>query len=217
MNPPYSHFEKVEVDETIDIPNADGTGISQSITVKVPAWRDPKDGEIYLDADAIALLDKAKARHLGVLSPQELATMRRRFGLKQKELSELLQIGEKTWSRWENGRERPSRSLNLLLLALYEGKIDLAYLRNKQVSKKDPVPNPVFESFTQEQVMSGYYLWDYGVQIPIQSLEATQHNFLLLVQNIGWMQQTAMACQRASTPPMSSEKPASRQELPLVS
>ncbi|HVU34300.1 MAG TPA: helix-turn-helix domain-containing protein, partial [Opitutaceae bacterium] len=100
--------------------------IVETIQVKVPAWRDPKDGEIYLDADAIAILDKAKARRLGVLSPQELATLRRRLGLKQKEIGELLQIGEKTWSRWETGRERPSRLLNMLLLALNDGKIDPA-------------------------------------------------------------------------------------------
>lgn len=38
-------------------------------------------------------------------------------------------IGEKTWSPWENGRNRPSRSINLLLRALDDGKITTDYLK----------------------------------------------------------------------------------------
>jgi len=118
---------KVEVEEPVIVPNADGT--TRTVMVKVPALRDPDDGEIYLGADAIAILDKAKARHMGVLAPQELAELRQRLGLTQKEIAEVLQIGEKTWSRWETGREIVSRSLNVLLRAVYEGKISLPWLR----------------------------------------------------------------------------------------
>jgi DNA-binding XRE family transcriptional regulator len=48
----------------------------------------------------------------------------------QKELAELLQIGEKSWTRWETGREHPSRSINILICALNDGQIDLNYLRS---------------------------------------------------------------------------------------
>jgi len=78
---------KVEVDEPVIVPNTDGT--TRTIMVKVPALRDPEDGEIYLGADAIALLDKAKARHMGVLAPQELAELRKRLDLTQSEIAEL--------------------------------------------------------------------------------------------------------------------------------
>jgi len=61
---------KVEVDEPVIVPNTE-------------------DGEIYLGADAIALLDKAKARHMGVLAPQELAELRKRLDLTQSEIAEL--------------------------------------------------------------------------------------------------------------------------------
>lgn len=132
MKPINERLERIESEEQITIPAVDGT--VRTLTLKVPAWRDPRDGEIYLDAAAITLLDKARARHLGVLAPQELARLRQRLGLTQRQIASLLQIGEKTWSRWETGREIPSRSLNLLLLALYEGKIDPGYLQSKQVS-----------------------------------------------------------------------------------
>ena len=145
MKPIHDRLERIESEEKIILPNAEGTG-TRTLTLKVPAWRDPKDGEIYLDADSFALIDKAKARHLGVLAPQELAKLRERLGLTQQEIAGLLQIGEKTWSRWETGREIPSRSLNLLLLALYEGKIDVAYLRAKQATETQPAPEPVLRA-----------------------------------------------------------------------
>jgi transcriptional regulator with XRE-family HTH domain len=56
--------------------------------------------------------------------------MRQRLNLSQREIGELLQIGEKSWSRWESGRQRPSRSANLLLKALYDGEISVEYLEH---------------------------------------------------------------------------------------
>jgi DNA-binding transcriptional regulator YiaG len=123
-------LERIEVEEPVHIPALDGAGIAETINVKVPAWRDPKDGEVYLDTEATAILDKVKARHLGLLTPQQIKALRRRMGLTQGEISDLLQIGEKTWTRWETGGERPSRSINVLLYALNDGRIDAPYLRS---------------------------------------------------------------------------------------
>jgi len=57
-------LEKIQVEEPVHIPTLDGGGIAETVNVKVPAWRDPKDGEIYLDTEATAILDKVKARHI---------------------------------------------------------------------------------------------------------------------------------------------------------
>jgi len=119
----------VEIEEEVVIPTRDGTAIAERIKVTVPALRDPVDGEIYLTEEALRKLDDTKARHMGLLLPNQIRDLRHALHLKQREISELMQIGEKTWTRWESGRERPSRSLNLMLQALMDGKIDVAYLR----------------------------------------------------------------------------------------
>lgn len=120
--------ELVEV--PVHIPTLDGAGIAETITVKVEGLRDPDTGELFLDGEALELLDKVKARHMGLLLPEEIKALRLRLNLSQREMSELLHIGEKTYTRWENGRERPSQSLNLLLRALRDGRLDAAYLRS---------------------------------------------------------------------------------------
>ena len=115
--------EAVPVTEDVPICNADGS-VREVIKVDVGGRRGP-DGEIYLDGDALAKLDQVKARYEGVMLPADIKRLRERFGLSQTEISNALGLGGKTWTRWESGRERPSRSLNNMLVFLHNGKLTL--------------------------------------------------------------------------------------------
>jgi len=114
----------------IPIPTSDGKSIAYTIPVEVSARFDEELQDYVLSGSAMAEIDRVKARHMGLLSPEEMKDLRTRLGLTQKQIAELLQIGAKSWSRWENGRERPSRSMNILIRALNDGKVDMNYLRS---------------------------------------------------------------------------------------
>lgn len=129
MTAPVTGWEPTTSREPVYIPTADGKAIAETIYVDVPAWRDPKTGTIYLDETARAKLEAVKARYLGILAPHQLKQLRKSIGLTQKGMAELLQLGQKSWTRWEIGRERPSKSMNVLLCALYDGRIDVSYLQ----------------------------------------------------------------------------------------
>jgi DNA-binding transcriptional regulator YiaG len=118
----------IETEMPVYIPTPDGKSIAETITVKVPALKDPATGEVYLTGEALEIMDKAKARLMGVLLPTEIKELRSRTGMTQREMSNLLGIGEKTYTRWESGRERPSQSLNRLLVALWEGRLSIGDL-----------------------------------------------------------------------------------------
>lgn len=128
MNTYLASLIPVEVEQTVSIPAADGKSIAYQVTAKLPALRDPNSGEEFLTEEALQELDKIKARHLGVLSPTEIRELRQNLGLSQKRISELLQLGARTWSRWESGHEHPSRSSSILLHALADGRLDVNYL-----------------------------------------------------------------------------------------
>jgi DNA-binding transcriptional regulator YiaG len=130
MKPITERAIPFETEMPVHIPTADGKKVAETIMVKVPALKDPVTGEVYLTGEALQILDKAKARRMGVLLPMEIKTLRNQLGLSQKEMSSLLEIGEKTYTRWETGRERPSHSLNRLLVALWEGRLNVASLRS---------------------------------------------------------------------------------------
>ena len=126
-----------ETEVPVNIPTLDGKNIAEIITIKVPCHIQEKTGDIFLRGEALRMIDKTKARHMGLMSPEKIKTLRVRLGLNQKDISELLQIGEKSYSRWENGRERPSRSINIMLRALDDGKIDISYLKSLSNSLPD--------------------------------------------------------------------------------
>lgn len=128
--PPVPGWEPVRSKQPVHIPSADGSGIARTEMVEVDAWRDPATGDIYLDGYATEKLEAFKARYLGILAPEQIRNLRNAIGMTQKGMAELLQLGEKTWTRWETGRERPSRSMNVLLCALYDGRVDVNYLRS---------------------------------------------------------------------------------------
>jgi DNA-binding transcriptional regulator YiaG len=113
----------------VQIPNLDGDGIAERVPIEVEVYADPETGEDVLTLESLALVERTQARHMGLMSPEEINELRRRLAVTQQEISKLLQVGEKTYTRWENGRSRPSRSMNLLLCALRDGCISVNYLR----------------------------------------------------------------------------------------
>lgn len=122
---------KSEVELTdfeVAIPNADRTAITETVTIRVPIRRDRETGEEILTTEALELIEETQARYMGLLLPGEIKDLRKGLGLTQREFGELLQVGEKTASRWETGRGRPSRSLNVLLCALRDGQLPRYYL-----------------------------------------------------------------------------------------
>jgi|GEM_PF-1955238 len=111
------------------IPKLNGSGEAERIPVEVELVWDDELEEWLLTPEAHEKLEATKARYLGLLLPDEIRNLRKRLGLTQSQICELLQIGEKTWTRWETGRERPSRALNVLLCALRDGQLTVPYLR----------------------------------------------------------------------------------------
>jgi transcriptional regulator with XRE-family HTH domain len=133
LAPPIASWKKKRIVHPVRIPNCDGEGFSETIEVRVDAWHNA-EGDIFLPGDVAEQIEVFKARHMGLLAPGELRKLRTTLRLTQKQISNLLQLGEKTWTRWESGRERPTRSMNILLHALRDGKIGTAWLRRFQDS-----------------------------------------------------------------------------------
>jgi len=128
-NPPFAGLERVKTKMPVTVPVPEGVGREPRVLeVEVNGWRDPVDGEVYLSGNTTAFLDQIKAHEMGLLAPEDFKLIRERLQLTQEEISSLLQIGQRSWTRWETGRERPTRSINVLVRSLYDGIITVPYL-----------------------------------------------------------------------------------------
>ena len=112
----------------ISIPTPDGEAVAERIPVEVALRWDDELNEWLLTEEAHRVIDDTKSRYMGLLLPRQLKELRKRLGFSQKDMGELFQVGEKSWTRWETGKHRPSRSINLLIRALYEREISIGYL-----------------------------------------------------------------------------------------
>src|ERR1035437_2537939 len=118
---------KIEEFEVL-IPNLDGTDIAERVKVPVTLEWDEEVKEWLLTPEAHQMIEETKARRIGLLLPPQPKKFGERYEYTQKEMGELFQVGEKSWTRWESGNHRPSRSINLIIRALYEGEISINYL-----------------------------------------------------------------------------------------
>ena len=110
------------------VPNIDGDGVAEKVKVTIPLKWDEEVKEWLLTPEAHQIIEDTKARRMGLLLPAQMKEMRERYKYSQKEMGELFQVGEKSWTRWESGKHRPSRSINLIIRALYEREISINYL-----------------------------------------------------------------------------------------
>lgn len=78
-------------------------------------------GQEFLTPESSELIERTRARHLGFLHGKDIRALRKRLNLTQDQLSDLLDCGRKSLSRWESGRGLPSGIVNKLLRLLDEG------------------------------------------------------------------------------------------------
>lgn len=119
------------------IPAVDGKSVAEQIPIQVPMEWDQELGEWLLTPEAEQMIENAKARHMGLMLPQELLALRQRLSLSQRQIGELLKVGAKSWTRWESGTQRPSQSINLLLRLLDTGVVSPQQLVEVGTSRTD--------------------------------------------------------------------------------
>jgi DNA-binding transcriptional regulator YiaG len=110
--------------KTLEVPISDleTHQILYTVPVDVPI-RIEEDGTELLTEEGSSLIQKTQIRHLGLLSPDEIKLLRKRFGKTQEEMSKLIGCGAKSYTRWETGHSRPTRIVNNLLRLLWSSKI----------------------------------------------------------------------------------------------
>jgi putative zinc finger/helix-turn-helix YgiT family protein len=100
-------------------PDCDGENIQSSVKDETLEYGDGKDaiklnvsipvqtcsdcGFMYTDDDADMIRHEAVCRHLGVMTPDEVSSIRKNYGMSRAEFSRVTKIGEASLNRWENG------------------------------------------------------------------------------------------------------------------
>lgn len=98
-----------------------GTGDSAAaLNVELPVRRCGSCDLEFIDHEGQRLRHEAVCRHLGVLTPADIAGVRKRYGMSRAAFAEATGLGEATLGRWENGAvvQNAANDRYLRLLAL---------------------------------------------------------------------------------------------------
>ena len=77
-------------------------------------------GEELLPDELTKAIEEEQYRRLGLLTPAEIRQVRENTGLSAVEMAHLLGVGEKSYTRWENGRSMQNKSNDTLIRLLHK-------------------------------------------------------------------------------------------------
>jgi putative zinc finger/helix-turn-helix YgiT family protein len=106
---------------------------------RVKLLRCPECGDELLPPETQQQVDKAIAAQTDQLSPRELEAIWEQLNLDQTQTAEVFGLGSKTFHRWLNGSQYPSRSMGYYLRVLAEFPDALEWLKERGWRKKNRV------------------------------------------------------------------------------
>lgn len=106
---------------------------------RVKLLRCSKCADELLPPETQKQVDAAIAEQTDQLSPRELETIWEQLNLDQTQAAEVFGLGSKTFHRWLNGTQYPSRSMGYYLRVLAEFPDALEWLKERRWRKKNRV------------------------------------------------------------------------------
>lgn len=93
--------------------------------IEVPMIRDEYTDELCYTPEGAAMIDKIIAESAGFMLPSEIKDLREKLGLTQIQISRLLNLGDKTWTRWETGAAIPDPANRQRMAMLRDGHMSI--------------------------------------------------------------------------------------------
>ncbi len=112
-----------------------------TVTARIPSMLCKTCGFRFYDDAAEWERHAAACRHLGVMTPDEIRSLRKRYGLTQEVLAELTGLGVASLGRWERGAGIQNEACDALLRLLTFPE-NVERLRNRRASEAEQDPNP---------------------------------------------------------------------------
>lgn len=87
-----------------------------TIVVRDASWQHCEScGEDILPHELDTAIDRERYRRLGLLTSEDIRRVREKTGLSAVDMSHLLGVGEKTYTRWENGHSLQTKASDTLI------------------------------------------------------------------------------------------------------
>jgi putative zinc finger/helix-turn-helix YgiT family protein len=121
-------------------------------------------------------------RRLGLLSPDEIAEIRRRAGLTQVEMAEFLGVGEKTYARWESGGSIHNMSSDNLIRLVSQSPELFPRLKAQRDPGRQSLIAEYIQSLPQLKGSSSLALAAHGGELDLGIAETLRKRLIEIVE-----------------------------------
>ena len=146
-------------------------------TIVIPnaSWRHcTACGENIIPNELDKAIDRERYRRLGLLPSEEIRRVREKTGLSAVDMSHLLGVGEKTYTRWENGRSLQTKASDTLIRLIDKNPEVFAVLDAEREPGRDEFVGRYFDELGKLKGVNRLAMAAHGGDMSTEAWEAVR-------------------------------------------
>ncbi|MBN1588019.1 MAG: type II toxin-antitoxin system MqsA family antitoxin [Pirellulales bacterium] len=137
-------------------------------------------GEDILSHELDTVIGQERYRRLGLLAPEDIRGVREKTGLSAVDMSHLLGVGEKTYTRWENGRSLQTKASDTLIRLIDRNAEMFAIVDAEREPGRDALIGRYFTELEELKGSNRLAMAAHGADMSTEGLEAVRKSLGVL-------------------------------------
>lgn len=151
------------------------------IVVRDASWQHCEScGEDILPHELDAAIDRERYRRLGLLTPEDIRRVREKTGLSAVDMSHFLGVGEKTFTRWENGYSLQTKASDTLIRLIDRNAEMFALVDAERQPGRDALISRYFAELEQVKGSNRLAVAAHGADMSTEAWEAVRQRLCAL-------------------------------------
>ncbi|MFM8474490.1 MAG: type II TA system antitoxin MqsA family protein [Planctomycetaceae bacterium] len=138
-------------------------------------------GEEIIPDDLSKLIERTRYQRLGLLSPEQIKQVRARTGLSAVEMAQIIGAGDKSYTRWENGKSLQSKATDTLIRLVDQHPELFADIDAQRCPDRELLIRNYFESLATLKGSNRSAMAAHGEALSSAACELIRHRLLELV------------------------------------
>lgn len=140
-------------------------------------------GEDVIDDELNDAIERVHFLRLGLLTPDQIRQIREKSGLTATEMSQLLNAGDKSFTRWENGKSIQNKSTDTLLRLIDQHPELFAEINAQRNPERQSLVKNYFENLGQFKGTNEFAMAAHGDQLSSQVCQVLRERLLYLLEH----------------------------------
>lgn len=138
-------------------------------------------GEDFIADELSKAIERVQYHRLGLLSPEQIRQVREKTGLSAVEISQLLNAGDKSYTRWESGKSIHNKSTDTLIRLIDQHPELFAEINAQRDPKRQSVVKDYFANLGQFKGSNEFAMAAHGEPLSSAVCEQLRERLLKLL------------------------------------